>query len=259
MQFIQKYYAKHKRLLTHDELCELIIKAQQGDIEARNKIIEGNMGLLIQATFRKLGTTQGLHTIELDDIFQESVFGINRAIELFNINKGFAFSTYAMHWINQSIERYILNFNSLVRVPVYAGAIQSQYSKLQIQYAGKDEDFYIKLIAFEANKTPQSIKAGLQLRPKISSTDIVNDDGDPIREFENLTYENNVDILDATVIKRIADLLPSKDKKVLMLRMQNYTLWSIAEMIGVSREMVRQIEKRALIKLRALVNQTKGA
>lgn len=257
MQWISKQYKKTRDVLPHEELCKLVIKSNAGDMKARNRIIEHNLGLCIKATFNKRGTSMGLSTIELDDIFQESIFGVIRAIELFDTKKGFAFSTYAQWWIDQSVQRYISNNSSMIRVPKWAGELQREYAKLRLDYEGREEDFYINLLAFENNRTPDSIRATLNYLPKTTSLNIADDEGNDVYEFGALASEDGLISIDAYTIKKMAGLLPKQDKKILMLRMENWTLEEIGEMCRLSRERVRQIEKRALIKLKSMVNQTR--
>lgn len=257
MKLIRNYLLKHRRIIKKEELNELVIKAKNGDIISRNTIIEHNVGLALKVVFNKVGITQVLHSIELDDLYQETTFGLIRAVELFEPKRGLMFSTYAMSWIEQSIQRYIANNSSIVRVPVYADELRNIYSRLKLQYEGKDEEFYINLIAFENDKSPENIRATLNMLPKINSINIVNDDGDSVIDLEDITLEGHDKPMDAEIVKKIMKLLPKRDSNILMLRMDNWSLEAIGKMYKMSRENVRLIEKKSLIKLKALVNQTK--
>ncbi len=165
-----------------------------------------------------------------------------------------------LNWLQQSIHRHIDNTKFMVRVPIYASAIQKQYTKLQSQFQEKDEDWYMRLLAFENDMTFESIKSSLTFRgDKVDSINAgVDENGEPTTlDIESLTWEPETDTMDAFFIKKIAELLPERDKKILMLRMENYSLWAIAEELNISRERVRQIQTQALAKLRSMVNSTK--
>jgi len=242
---------------SHEETCALITKAQAGDIKARNLLIEFNLKMAFQVCFRYQSTTGFYPRIEMEDLVQESTFGMIRAIELFDISKGHQFSTYAYFWIHQSLRRYIDNTKYMVRVPIFAIAIQKQYKKLTMDIAGKDEDFYIRLLAFENDVSVLSITNSLRFRGEVTSVDqTVNEDGDPTIQLETLTWEPNTTDIDAFTIKKMAQFLGERDLKILTLRMENYSLMAIAEMLKISRERVRQIEESSIIKLRAMVNKS---
>ena len=259
MELLQKYCQKHKQLFSPSEIEELVLKARGGDIEARNAIINFNLRLAITVSFRYLFTIGFYPRIELDDLVQESIFGMVRAIELYDPAKG-AFSTYAVWWMNQGIRRYIDNTKYMVRVPIFASAIQKQYSRLQQQLSERDEDFYLRLLAFENDCSVESIRATLSFRgDQVDSIHAgVNEEGESTTvDLETLTWEPDTTQLDVDVIKKIANRLGERDKKILMLRMENYSLQAIAEECNLSRERVRQIQVQALAKLRSMVNQTK--
>lgn len=256
--WINKIRNRKTPRLTKEEFNDLIVKAQAGDMVARNKIVENNLGLIVSVVSKYIGTSMAIPRVEFEDMFQEASMSLYRAIELFDISKGFAFSTYASWWLRQSIERYIDNNKTLIRVPVFACALQRSFHKIQMEYQGHDEDFWIRLIAFENNKTPEAIRNSLKfLNPQSSSIDEVNEDGDPILQLEDLTYELDTTPVDVLQIKKIADLLPAREKDILMKRMDNWSLIAIAHIHKLSKERVRQLEKSALIKLRALVNIAK--
>lgn len=260
----KKLRSNRKNALTHDELCDLCVKAQAGCIKSRNTVIEMNLGIATKLAGKLARTNQNNHNIEFDDCFQEAIFGLKRAVELFDTKKGNAFSTYAYWWVNQSVMRYIDNNRHAIRMPIHAIDIQRKFYKIKLEHDGHDEDFYIKLIAFENDKSPESVKSALSFKVEtLKSLDVtVEDNVDdgvyvdaPIDKLEQITFQTDTTHLDAYFIKKIAQLLPERDMRVLMLRMDNWGLEAIGEMVGISRERVRQIEHSALIKLRALVNR----
>lgn len=265
MNMIQKKLASNRKAnLSHEEVCALIDKAQAGCMESRNIVIERNLGLCVKYAGKGAYIARFNPNIDFDDCFQESIMGLIRAIELFDTKKNIQFSTYAFWWIQQVVMRYIDNNRYAVRTPVYALAIQSKFNKIKLEHEGHDEEFYINLVAFELDKSPESIKNALSFKVEpMKSLDVtVNDSVDdgvyvdaPIDRIEQITFTTDTTHLDAYYIKKIAELLPKRDMEILMLRMDNWGLSAIGEMVGLSRERVRQIENRALIKLRALVNK----
>lgn len=257
---ISNFLAKQKqnnKPLTAEEINPLIYKAQAGDMDARNLIIERNLGLVLKNSSKWFPATMKMHRIEMDDLIQEATIGMFRAIELFDPKKGFAFSTYATWWILQALGRYVDNQKGLIRVPVHASSIQKQFQRIQMEYEGKDEDFYINLLAFENDRSPQSIKNALHFQgDPVVSMDLTYEDGEePVYQIESLTWEIDTSKIDADYIKKMAKFLPERDMRILMLRMDNWNLEAIAEMTGITRERVRQIQNSALIKLRAMVNR----
>ena len=115
-------------------------------------------------------------------------------------------------------------------------------------------------MAFENECSVEQIKARLTFRgDQVGSIHAgVNEDGESTTvDLETLTWEPDTTALDVDIIKKIADRLGKRDKKILMLRMENYSLQAIAEELNISRERVRQIQVQALAKLRSMVNQTK--
>lgn len=255
---IDSFLTKQGRtLFSREEICDLVLKAKDGDIGARNSIIEHNLGLCKKITFQYRTSTLYFPRIEFDDLVQEGVIGLVRAVELFEGSKGNQFSTYAYWWIQQSVRRYIDNTKYLVRVPVHANDIQKQFSKIQMEFEGRDEDFYINLLAFENDMSPERIKNVLHFRgDQVTSIhQTVNEEGEPVIQLESLTWEPETAHLDAFHIQKMASFMPERDRKILMLRMDNYSLEAISEIMGITRARVRQIQKSALIKLRAMVNR----
>lgn len=262
MELIQKFISKQKKAqFSPEEVNDLVIKARKGNINARNALVEFNMRYVVYTAFKYRNIIEMYPRIEMSDLVSEGVFGLVRAIELFDVTKGFAFSTYAHSWINQSIGRYIDNFKNMVRVPVYALSIQKQFQKLKSEFTDKEEDFYIKLLAFENGVSELSIRNSLRFRGDgvVSIHAKIDEEGE-LREMEleDLIQNDPTTLIDAFHIQKMAGLLGERDKKIIMLRMENYSLWAIAEMVGLSRERVRQIEVSALIRLRAMVNTNKG-
>lgn len=261
MELIQQFISKQKKAqFSQEEVNDLVLKARAGDVGARNALVEFNMRFVVYTAFKYRGTIDVYPRIEMDDLISEGVFGLIRAIELFDVTKGFAFSTYMDLWVKQSIGRYIDNFKTLIQVPVYALAIQKQFSKVKMEMEGKDEDFYIKLLAFENDVSEQSIRNSLKFRgDAVTSIHAkVDEDGEEVEmELETLTWEVETAHIDAFHIQKMAQFLGERPKKILMLRMENYSLVAIAEMLNISKERVRQIEVAALVKLRAMVNTVK--
>lgn len=244
--------------LTSEEVTELIKLVREGDLEARNTLYERNLRLVYKVCFRYVSTIHLMKRIEMEDLFQESSIGLIRAIELFSPEKGFAFSTYATWWIKQRCTRYIDDQKSLIRMPVYACQLQRKFSKIEMEIGGKDEEFYLNLLAKETNHHPDTLKSILAYRGQVyNSIEEENEDGNRVMDLEDVTQELEQYKIDNSILVRMMCMIPERDKKILDMRMNNYTLAEIGEEIGISKEAVRLIEKKTLIKLRALVNRSK--
>lgn len=124
------------KVIQQEELNLLIVEAQKGDINSRNRIIEVNIGLIINEAKKWAGS------IGYEDAFQEGVTGIIKAINKFDVKKGFKFSTYAIFWIRQAIYRYYVNSCFLIRLPIYK--YEEKGDKPKIVYLD-NPDMYLEL------------------------------------------------------------------------------------------------------------------
>lgn len=247
-----------KSLLSREEEIELAKKIQTGDINARNKMIEKNQGLVrhIALKFQNRG-------LEYDDLVQEGNIGLMRAIELFDYNKGYSFSTFAIWWIRQAVYRALENKSSTIRVPTYL------YRKVvQIDYAinelnkSLNRTPTLEEIAAEVVMSVEELKKILENKQSIISiyTKIGDDEDSELIYYlkdhnanvENEAIENNSYEFLLALIKEI---LSEKEFNIICKRLglidgKEYTLEEISKDYNVTRERIRQIETRALNKLK---------
>ncbi len=245
-------------LLSDEELRVLYEKKSKGDITARNKIIESNLRLVVNIAKRY--SDRGIPFI---DVIGYGNLGLIKAVDKFDINKGYKFSTYATYWIRQSIIRSLENYSRIVRVPSYL------HNNIQ-NYKYVSNDFYYKngrypdvyeLSELMNKKISEVIKV-LKLNQSMIYLD------EPVGEDKDATFgdmlEDDTNLEDDNILKEyysefMEDFnnsnLKEREKEVLLYRNGFYddkvrTLDEIGKMYGVTRERIRQIQAEGLRKLR---------
>lgn len=234
-----------------EEITALIIKAQKGCIASRNKVIEHNLGLIPQHCKGAIMSTNP--NITFDDLFQQGVFGLMEGIKQFQPERGFAFSTYAVFWVRQRIQRYIQDTKSTIRIPVYALQIKQRFDKIKDTHLDKDNDFWVKLTAKECGTTYNNVIFILKNNPAMCSLDKETSEGDTIQIAYDLFDDEFYSGLDFEHIERIIQLLPERNRNILLKRYAGATFKEIGREYGVTHQCVQQIVNNSLIKLRALV------
>lgn len=266
MEAIKAYLEKIKSIprLGKKEEETLIKKAKDGSKEARRKIINANLKLVVN-----IAKHYTYFDLSLMDLIAEGNIGLMRAIDKFNIRKGFRFSTYAVWWIRQAITRGLIDQGKTIRIPVYMNELMAKYVKtretlrqrlkrdpsrgeiakktgLSVERIGEIEMWMQKKSSLEA---PVGEKGESQLGDFLKSYDYADTD----KEVEK--------IFDKERISHLLDSISERERRILDLRFgitdetKTYTLTDVAKMLKVSRERVRQIEKEALAKLRTLALQ----
>ena len=259
-----KYYLKEIRktpLLTFEEEQELAKKVALGDEGARARMIEANLRLVIVIGKRYIN--RGL---PFPDIIAEGNIGLIRAVERFNHQRGFRFSTYAWWWIKQSIERAIVNQVRIIRLPVHVAGVVNKYTRIvrkMSQQLRREPD--AQEIATEMRISVDRVRAASQLVRDVCSLET------PIGDQEDETLKNVLSDDNAPSSENFYDdghrqrhvnewisQLPAVERKVIELRYglnreDPLTLMSIGKQFGLTRERVRQIESKALNKLKNLV------
>ncbi|MDR2376429.1 MAG: RNA polymerase sigma factor RpoD/SigA [Treponema sp.] len=259
LSVLQTYFNQIKAfpLLSFEEALELSKRIQQGDEDARRRLIEANLRLVI-----KIARTYVASGVPLMDLIQEGNLGLIRAAEKYDYTKNIRFSTYASWWIRQAISRYISNKQRVIRLPhrkevlLYRirKAYQSLSQSLMHQPSPGEIADYLGLPVEEVDRI---IKAGDGI---ISlEMDAGPDESVAIEDLhEDYTYNPEQAFLRKSARAdtiRFLGMLKDKEKRILMYRYQlngckDHTLKTIGNKLGISPETVRQIEIKALKKIR---------
>lgn len=247
-------------LLKYEEEVELAKRVNEGDIEARDKLIQANLRLVI--SIAKKHTNRGLKML---DLIQEGNLGLMRAVEKFEYEKGFKFSTYATWWIRQAITRAIADQGRTIRIPVH---MQETINKLKkeariiLQNTGKDatpEELAEKLgmtaekvkSIFDMYQDPISLETPVGSEEDSELGDFVVDD-----KFLNPFEATSRNLLKEKINKLLNEHLSEREQQVIRYRYglddgSSKTLEEVGKHFNVTRERIRQIEVKALKKLKA--------
>lgn len=255
---LHSYYAAIKRvpLLTADEERELSSRIAKGDEEARRRLIEANLRLVV-----KIARAFVTQDMPLVDLIQEGNVGLIKAAEKFDGERNVRFSTYASWWIKQSITRSLVNSRRAIRLPhrkeELLRRIQKTYNTLTQVFQREPTPAEI---AAELAIPESSVEAVMGMSSALLSLDTENgeDSGSVIDVFEDYTYSPDGELMRACLREeavRMLELLQEKEKRILLYRFEflngeKFTLKRIGTELGISPETVRQIEKRAIKKLK---------
>ncbi len=263
-----KYYLKEIRktpLLTFEQEQELAKRIEKGDQEARAKMIEANLRLVV--AIGKKYINRGL---QFSDIIEEGNLGLIRAVEKFQYERGFKFSTYASWWIKQSIERAIVNQTRTIRLPVHIAEIVNSYLRTVRQLTqslGREPQ--IEEIAKKMKVTVDKVRSVSQVVRETYSLDMLIGDQEEDTLKDILQDTNAVspasfsdEIRRKEFIDEWLHQLSISERRVIEMRFglvdgEPRTLDAIGKEFGITRERVRQIETQALNKLRAITKRKK--
>ena len=257
-----KEIGKYK-VLSQEEEIEYLTRYKNGDMEARDIIIKHNLKLVISVV-KKMRN----RNYPMLDMIQEGNLGLFTAIKKFDVNKNVKFSTYAICWIKQAITRALADKSRIVRLPVYLHENAQKFKKIYDDLAKRnDEEPTIEEIAKEMNVSIDYASKLYYIQfNNLSLNSYVNEEkdtefGDYLISSESLTEERLIEKEKKDRIIRLLDecYLTEKEKNVIILRYgffgnKIYTLEEIAKMYGNSRERIRQIEAKALTKMRNYKN-----
>ena len=249
-------------LLTAEEEIALSRSIKKGDEQARKKMIQSNLRLVINIAKRymRLGTP-------FVDLIEEGNLGLMKAVDKFNPQKGFRFSTYAAWWIKQGITRSLSEQGKMIRVPVYMNDLIAKWRKNKERLAQKLKRTPSDLEIAKKLKIPKDKIAHINFWMSTSTSSLDSPIGEDsegkvsdLIEDETAVQPDSLieHLLDKERVANLLEIMSEREREILDMRFgladkKPHTLAEIAKKLGVSRERIRQIEESALKKIRKFV------
>jgi RNA polymerase primary sigma factor len=243
-------------LLTAAEEVELAKRIEQGDLEAKERMINSNLRLVVSIAKKYQG-----QELSLLDLIQEGIFGLIRAAEKFDWRKGYKFSTYATFWVRQAIQRGLANKARTIRIPVHIGQRERKIGRaereLQAKHGREPSD---EEIAEAADLPLTQVQEVREAARTVTSLDRpVGEEGGTalgdLLEGDDAPVDQEVEVsLSEELLRRTIEELPEVERKVIRLRYgingdDPQPLRETGRRLGLSAERVRQLESKALKRL----------
>jgi RNA polymerase primary sigma factor len=243
-------------LLTREEEIELAQRIERGELEAKERLVNSNLRLVISNARKYDG-----FDLSLLDLIQEGILGLIRAAEKFDYRKGFKFSTYATFWIREAIQRAIANRARTIRIPVHIGQLERKIGRAQRELVAKlGRDPTDEEVAAAADLDVDEVRQAREVARVVTSLDR------PVGEEENTTLgallaspgrgpEEEVEIaLRQDALRTALERLPPREREVVKLRYgidleQPTALRETGRRLGMSSDAVRKLERKALAEL----------
>lgn len=244
-------------LLSAQEEVHYASRAREGDQASRQRMIESNLRLVVKIARRYVN-----RGIALLDLIEEGNLGLMRAVEKFNPDLGFRFSTYATWWIRQNIERYLMNQARTIRLPVHVVKELNKYQRATRTLSQQlDHQPTPAEVAGYMEKDPAEVRKMIRLSERVGSIDhAMGEDGralvDSLVDLEGETPEAVAEGDDmSSALEQLLNKLTAKQQDVLARRFglrghETATLEEVGKAVGLTRERVRQIQLEALAQLR---------
>ncbi len=258
---LERYMAEVSReeMITYHEEVELAKRIKQGDSEALNKLVRANLRFVISVA--KQYQNQG---IPLQDLITEGNIGLIKAAQRFDETKGFKFISYAVWWIRQSILQAIAEHSRIVRLPLNRVSNISKVNKMISKIEQEEErDLTVYEIAEECDLSVEEVNEALMFNVRTSSLDApVVSSEDPVTLLDLLAVEEialpDVELEKESLkedVSRVIQTLPEREAEILKAAyglngFQAMSLDEIAKKFNLTRERVRQIKDKAIMKLK---------
>ena len=243
-------------LLTREEEYDLALKAKNGDLAARDALITANSRFVISIakSYQKRG-------LPLEDLISEGNIGLITAIDKFEPETGYHFISYAVWWIRQAILKAIGDKSRMIRLPMNKNAVFTQVQSVKARLEQDGDDVSVEDIAKECNLPEEDVQEILSYAREISSLDapVTAGEGTTFGDFiESPNPGPEAEMIEKSLtesIDKILNSFPERERNVIIMRYRLHnnepmSLKEVGELYGVTKERIRQIEKKVLATLR---------